>query len=72
MTMPFARSRILPLPVDAEVEAGGRIIGNNDLWIAAHAKAAKLVLVRAGISTRVGTQNPELGEIQGPPSSAPK
>jgi tRNA(fMet)-specific endonuclease VapC len=29
----------------AELEAGGRVIGNNDLWIAAHAKAAKLVLV---------------------------
>jgi tRNA(fMet)-specific endonuclease VapC len=28
-----------------ELEAGGRVIGNNDLWIAAHAKAAKLVLV---------------------------
>jgi len=77
MTMHFAASRILPLPVDAsrtygalraKLEAGGRIIGNNDLWIAAHAKAAKLVLVtnnRAGISTRVGTRNPELGEIRG-------
>ena len=29
----------------AEPEAGGRVIGNNDLWIAAHAKAAKLILV---------------------------
>jgi tRNA(fMet)-specific endonuclease VapC len=46
--------RELPLPADAgrsysapraELEAGGRVIGNNDLWIAAHAKAAKLVLV---------------------------
>ena len=44
----------LPLPVDAarsygalraELEAGGRVIGNNDLWIAAHARAAKLILV---------------------------
>src|SRR5450759_6036554 len=46
--------RVLPLPVDAglsygalraELEAGGRVIGNHDLWIAAHAKAAKLILV---------------------------
>ena len=46
--------RVLPLPADAgysygavraELEAEGRMIGNNDLWIAAHAKAAKLVLV---------------------------
>lgn len=45
---------VLPLPVDAgrsygevraELEAEGRVIGNNDLWIAAHAKAAKLILV---------------------------
>ena len=45
---------VLPLPADAgrrygalraELEAGGRVIGNNDLWIAAHAKAAKLILV---------------------------
>jgi tRNA(fMet)-specific endonuclease VapC len=45
---------VLPLPVDAgrsygalraELEASGRVIGNNDLWIAAHAKAAKLILV---------------------------
>jgi tRNA(fMet)-specific endonuclease VapC len=46
--------RVLPLPADAsrtygalraELEVGGRIIGNNDLWIAAHAKAAKLILI---------------------------
>ena len=45
---------VLPLPVDAgrsygalraELEAKGRMIGNNDLWIAAHARTAKLVLV---------------------------
>jgi tRNA(fMet)-specific endonuclease VapC len=29
----------------AELEVDGRVIGNNDLWIAAHAKAAKLILV---------------------------
>jgi tRNA(fMet)-specific endonuclease VapC len=45
---------VLPLPADAgrnygalraELEASGRVIGNNDLWIASHAKAAKLILV---------------------------
>ena len=45
---------VLPLPVNAahtygslraELEARGQTIGNNDLWIAAHAKAAKLILV---------------------------
>lgn len=45
---------VLPLPkeaapfygsVRAELEAGGQTIGNNDLWIAAHALAAGLVLV---------------------------
>jgi len=44
----------LPLPesaaeaygtIRAELEAGGELIGNNDLWIAAHAVAAKLTLV---------------------------
>jgi len=29
----------------AELEAAGKIIGNNDLWIAAHAMAAGLILV---------------------------
>ena len=46
--------RVLPLPEDAarhygalraQLEAGGQIIGNNDLWIAAHALAASLILV---------------------------
>jgi tRNA(fMet)-specific endonuclease VapC len=31
--------------IRAALEAGGEIIGNNDLWIAAHAKAAGLILV---------------------------
>jgi tRNA(fMet)-specific endonuclease VapC len=31
--------------IRAALEAQGDIIGNNDLWIAAHAKAAGLVLV---------------------------
>jgi tRNA(fMet)-specific endonuclease VapC len=31
--------------IRAELERKGEMIGNNDLWIAAHAKAADLVLV---------------------------
>lgn len=31
--------------IRAGLEAKGEIIGNNDLWIAAHAKAAELILV---------------------------
>jgi tRNA(fMet)-specific endonuclease VapC len=31
--------------IRAELEAKGRIIGNNDLWMAAHALAAGLILV---------------------------
>ena len=45
---------VLPLPegasekygiIRADLETRGRIIGNNDLWIAAHALAAGLTLV---------------------------
>jgi tRNA(fMet)-specific endonuclease VapC len=45
---------VLPLPegasekygiIRAELETKGRVIGNNDLWIAAHALAAGLILV---------------------------
>ena len=45
---------VLPLPVDAgraygairaELEARGEMIGSNDLWIAAHARADNLTLV---------------------------
>lgn len=45
---------ILPLPetaaqtygaIRAQLAANGNIIGNNDLWIAAHAMAANLILV---------------------------
>ena len=45
---------VLPLPAEvgesygairADLEARGEVIGNNDLWIAAHAKSAKLTLV---------------------------
>jgi tRNA(fMet)-specific endonuclease VapC len=31
--------------IRAALEARGEVIGNNDLWIAAHAKAAGLTLV---------------------------
>lgn len=46
--------QILPLPADAgtlygkiraTLERSGQLIGNNDLWIAAHAKSAELILV---------------------------
>jgi tRNA(fMet)-specific endonuclease VapC len=84
MMMPFARSRILPLPVDAsrtygalraELEAGGRIIGKNDLWIAAHAKAAKVVLVTNNereFKRVSGLKIRNWAKSEGPPSSAPK
>lgn len=45
---------VLPLPVDAaftygairaDLEKRGLLIGNNDIWIAAHAKSANLILV---------------------------
>jgi tRNA(fMet)-specific endonuclease VapC len=45
---------VLPMPIEAsekygmiraDLEAKGTAIGNNDLWIAAHALAANLVLV---------------------------
>ncbi len=45
---------VLPLPQDAadaygairaDLQARGETIGNNDLWIAAHAKTAALILV---------------------------
>jgi tRNA(fMet)-specific endonuclease VapC len=45
---------VLPLPVETsehygairvELEAKGKVIGNNNLWIAAHAIAAGLTLV---------------------------
>jgi tRNA(fMet)-specific endonuclease VapC len=45
---------VLPMPLDAgkrygeiraDLERRGEIIGGNDLWIAAHAKAANLILV---------------------------
>lgn len=45
---------VMPLPeaaaetygrIRAELERKGQMIGNNDLWISAHAKAAGLILV---------------------------
>lgn len=45
---------VLPLPenagiaygvIRASLESAGELIGNNDLWIAAHAKAAALTIV---------------------------
>jgi len=50
---------VLPFPVEgaltygamrADLEKRGQMIGNNDLWIAAHAKAAGLVLVSNNIT----------------------
>ena len=32
-------------PLRAELERRGAVVGNNDLWIAAHAKTAGLILV---------------------------
>jgi tRNA(fMet)-specific endonuclease VapC len=46
--------KVLPLPLEvagmygairAQLEAKGEMIGTNDLWIAAHAKAMDLILV---------------------------
>ena len=45
---------VLPIPenagktygaIRASLESRGKLIGNNDLWIAAHAKAASLIVV---------------------------
>ena len=67
---------LLPLPVEtsekygtilAELETSGEVIGNNDLWIAAHAMAAGLILVnkqRESISTGSRTEGSELGKIE--------
>ena len=39
------KRRFRSSPIRAELESQGEIIGNNDLWIAAHALASKLTLV---------------------------
>jgi tRNA(fMet)-specific endonuclease VapC len=75
--------RVLPLPADAgrsygalraELEAGGRIIGNNDLWIAAHARAAKLILVTNNereFQRVSGLEIQNWAKSEGPTSSTP-
>ena len=76
--------RVLPLPADAgrsygalraELEAGGRVIGNNDLWIAAHAKAAKLILVTNNereFQRVSGLEIQNWAKSEGPTSSVPE
>jgi len=75
---------VLPLPVDAgrsygalraELEASGRVIGNNDLWIAAHAKAAKLILVTNNereFQRVSGLEIQNWAKSEGPTSSVPE
>ncbi len=74
---------VLPLPVDAgrsygalrgELEARGRVIGNNDLWIAAHARAAKLILVTNNereFQRVSGLEIQNWAKSEGPTSSPP-
>ena len=76
--------RVLPLPADAggsygalraELEASGRIIGNNDLRIAAHAKAAKLILVTNNereFQRVSGLEVQNWAKSEGPTSSMPQ
>jgi tRNA(fMet)-specific endonuclease VapC len=54
LTRAVAHTPVLPLPEDAgpvygqiraNLQANGELIGANDMWIAAHAQAAKLILV---------------------------
>jgi len=75
---------VLPLPMEAgrsygalraELEASGRDIGNNDLWIAAHAKAAKLILVTNNereFQRVSGLEIQNWAKSEGPPSSVPE
>jgi tRNA(fMet)-specific endonuclease VapC len=75
---------VLPLPVDAgrsygvlraELETDGRVIGNNDLWIAAHAKAAKLILVTNNereFQRVSGLEIQNWAKSEGPTSSMPQ
>ena len=44
MELPFQAGQCYGA-IRATLEAKGEIIGNNDLWIAAHARAAALILV---------------------------
>jgi len=43
--------------IRASLETKGEVIGNNDLWIAAHAPAARLILVTSN--------EPEFRRVQG-------
>jgi tRNA(fMet)-specific endonuclease VapC len=57
----------------AELE--GRVIGNNDLWIAAHAKAANMVLVTNNereFQRVPGLEIENWAKSEGPILSAPK
>ena len=61
--------------IRAALEAKGEVIGNNDLWIAAHAKAAKLVLVTNNereFQRVSGLEIQNWAKSEGPISSAPK
>jgi tRNA(fMet)-specific endonuclease VapC len=74
--------RVLPLPVEASrtygaprAELEGRVIGNNDLWIAAHAKAANMVLVTNNereFQRVPGLEIENWAKSEGPILSAPK
>jgi tRNA(fMet)-specific endonuclease VapC len=76
--------RVLPLPADAgrsygalraELETDGRVIGNNALWIAAHAKAAKLILVTNNereFQRVSGLEVQNWAKSEGPTSSMPQ
>ena len=60
--------------IRAELESNGEMIGNNDLWIAAHAVAAGLTLVtnnEEGIPARARVEGAELGRVALPHSCAP-
>jgi tRNA(fMet)-specific endonuclease VapC len=48
--------------IRASLDAKREMMGNNDLWIAAHAKVAGLVLVQQGtrLSTHKGSEDSKL------------
>ncbi len=50
--------------IRAELERKGQMTGKNDLWIAAHAKAAGLTLVTAGL-TLVTNNEREFRRVRG-------
>jgi predicted nucleic acid-binding protein len=58
-----------------QVNAAVRVIGNNDLWIAAHAKAAKLILVTNNereFQHVSGLEIQNRAKSEGPTSSLPQ